>query len=434
MSENAQLSQGDDENIRALLANKLEEIELNQNEEKRIQKLTAKHLQDLKNQVENVQGGTEEKFKFLYKKYTQVFTETQKFDKLQKKIEQLKSENVHLDKELQIANGVKSRLESIARELQKRNTDLIQENKSISVEEENKRDQLSGKFNNSMKEIASKLDEYNDQREKHSQHIELLQNKLKTYAEQYELRDKQFNNVLRAKDLEKQVLESKLKQTVELLAQETIRCKAYQEQVEKSFKEEFSLRSTVTFYEEKFKQFQEAITKSNEVFANFKNEMEKMSKINRILEKENQSLKTKTNQTDRVLLEMADERNANRKSIDTLKNLCRSLTTERSELKLQLKQFIPSDELERPNTISNSNIATQIENIEKSTTTRDNNQQQKLNVSEGESDSNINNSNNTKLEEIEDDDQDETKQKPIQYNSEPKTESCSTSSSLSDVD
>ncbi len=54
-----------------------------------------------------------------------------------------------------------------------------------------------------------------------------LKNKFRSFLEQYELREKHFNSVVRSKDLELQLYEAKLQQQKQLTDQETIKVRTF---------------------------------------------------------------------------------------------------------------------------------------------------------------------------------------------------------------
>jgi len=54
-----------------------------------------------------------------------------------------------------------------------------------------------------------------------------LKNKFRSFLEQYELREKHFNSVVRSKDLELQLYEAKLQQQKQLNDQETIKVRTF---------------------------------------------------------------------------------------------------------------------------------------------------------------------------------------------------------------
>jgi uncharacterized coiled-coil DUF342 family protein len=81
----------------------------------------------------------------------------------------------------------------------------------------------------------------------------------------------------------------------------------YTEQINALLKTEAELRGQLAMYGDKFEQFQDTLTKSNEVFATFKKEMEKMSKTIKKLEKENGALREKGQKSDLAVVEIAEE-------------------------------------------------------------------------------------------------------------------------------
>ncbi|KAG5217113.1 hypothetical protein GTR04_6999 [Trichophyton interdigitale] len=81
-----------------------------------------------------------------------------------------------------------------------------------------------------------------------------------------------------------------------------------------------------------FTQVEDTLNNSNELFLTFRKEMEDMSKKTKRLEKENLTLTRKHDQTNRNILEMAEERTRNneelekwRKKSNSLEALCRRM-------------------------------------------------------------------------------------------------------------
>ena len=54
-----------------------------------------------------------------------------------------------------------------------------------------------------------------------------LKDKFRSFLEQYELREKHFNSVVRSKDLELQLYEAKLQQQKQLTEQETLKVRMF---------------------------------------------------------------------------------------------------------------------------------------------------------------------------------------------------------------
>ncbi|KFQ61147.1 Beta-taxilin, partial [Pelecanus crispus] len=109
--------------------------------------------------------------------------------------------------------------------------------------------------------------------------------------------------------------------------------------------QETVLQAQITLYSERFEEFQKTLTKSNEVFATFKQEMEKMTKKMKKLEKDTATWKSRFENCNRALLDMIEEKAMRSKEyecfvlkIQRLENLCRALQEERNELYKKIKQ------------------------------------------------------------------------------------------------
>lgn len=90
---------------------------------------------------------------------------------------------------------------------------------------------------------------------------------------------------------------------------------------------------------DKFEEFQTTMAKSNELFTTFRQEMEKMTKKIKKLEKETIIWRTKWENNNKALLQMAEEKTVRDKEykafqikLERLEKLCRALQTERNEL------------------------------------------------------------------------------------------------------
>lgn len=104
------------------------------------------------------------------------------------------------------------------------------------------------------------------------------------------------------------------------------------------------MRSQLNIYVEKFKQVQkgsynpshspvadedhqveDTLNNSNDLFLTFRKEMEEMSKKTKRLEKENHTLNRKHEQTNRNILEMAEERTRNHEELERWRRKCHHL-------------------------------------------------------------------------------------------------------------
>ncbi|KAF2196967.1 hypothetical protein GQ43DRAFT_229750 [Delitschia confertaspora ATCC 74209] len=127
---------------------------------------------------------------------------------------------------------------------------------------------------------------------------EVFRQKFKSFIDQYELRELQFHSLLRTKELEIQYQMARLEQQLSTFSQT-----------------ETELRTQLNIYVEKFKQVEETLNNSNDLFLTFRKEMEEMSKKTKRLEKENQNLTRNKEATNRNILEMAEERTRMQKEL-----------------------------------------------------------------------------------------------------------------------
>lgn len=164
-----------------------------------------------------------------------------------------------------------------------------------------------------------------------------LRSRFQLLIDLYNQREAHFVAVLRAKDTEIHLLQShffshqgqiqKLNQTNRELTN----------RVSDLSSSESDLRAQLSVYVDKFKQVEDTLSKSNDLFATFRHEMEQMTTKLSKLEKENQNLQSKCATLSRNIIEMADERSKQASALDLLKaqkakleNLCRSMQAERN--------------------------------------------------------------------------------------------------------
>ncbi|XP_039596812.1 alpha-taxilin-like [Polypterus senegalus] len=305
-------------------------------------------------QTLNTLSTPEEKLAALCKKYAELLEEHRNSQKqmrvLQKKQTQLIQEKDHLRNEHSKAILARSKLESLCRELQRHNRTLKEEGVQRAREEEEKRKEVTSHFQVTLNDIQVQMEQHNERNSKLRQENMELAEKLKKLIEQYELREEHIDKVFKHKDLQQQLVDAKLQQAQELLKESEER-----HQREKDFllkeavesqrmcelmkQQEVNLKQQLSLYTEKFEEFQSTLSKSNEVFTTFKQEMEKMTKKIKKLEKETTMYRSRWESSNKALLEMAEEKTVRDKELESLQmkilrleKLCRALQTERNEL------------------------------------------------------------------------------------------------------
>ncbi|XP_077941431.1 gamma-taxilin isoform X2 [Gasterosteus aculeatus] len=309
----------------------------------------------------------EEKLAALCKKYADLLEESRCMQKrlkaLQKKQSQIVKEKIHLQGEHSKAILARSKLESLCRELQRHNKTLKEENGQRSREYEEQRKEAMLHFQMTLSDIEVQMEQHSSHNAKLRQENMELAEKLKKLIEQYELREEHIDKVFKHKELQQQLMDAKLQRITEMMreveekqqrerdfllkdATESRRkCEVMKEQ-------ETQLKQQLSLYMDKFEEFQSTLAKSNEVFTTFRQEMEKMTKKIKKLEKETTQWRTKWESNNQALLQMAEEKTlrdghfkALQGKLELLERLCRALQKERNDLNNQLSLLQePGDE------------------------------------------------------------------------------------------
>ncbi|KAK1845190.1 muscle-derived protein (neurite-outgrowth-promoting) [Colletotrichum chrysophilum] len=136
----------------------------------------------------------------------------------------------------------------------------------------------------------------------------LFRNRFKSFIEQYELRELHFHSAMRTKELEVQYNMARYEREKKLAEAEATRARNLQAQVQTFTKTETELRNQLNVYVDKFKQVEDTLNNSNDLFLTFRKEMEDMSKKTKRLERENETMKRKHEATNANIIRMAEER------------------------------------------------------------------------------------------------------------------------------
>ncbi|XP_069689808.1 gamma-taxilin-like isoform X2 [Periplaneta americana] len=302
---------------------------------------------------------TEEKLAAMCKKYADIVDENRKLQlnakQTEKRLSMIQREKEQLQTEHSKAVLTRSRLESLCRELQRQNKAIKDESLLKIREEEEKRKEVSAKFQSTLNEITALMQQNNEKNSKLREDNLEMTKKFKTVCEQYELREQQVEKITKQMQLEAQLADAKLaKAKMEMAAEKEALLKEkqqllmdlteYQAKCQELQTTEVNLRSQISLYTDKYDEFQNALSRSNEVFGGFKGEMEKMSKKICKLEKETSSWKQRWEKSHQALLEMAADKQQRdselalaTRQLAQLQKLCRTLQAERTSLLAQLK-------------------------------------------------------------------------------------------------
>uniref|UniRef100_A0A8K9V496 Taxilin gamma n=1 Tax=Oncorhynchus mykiss TaxID=8022 RepID=A0A8K9V496_ONCMY len=300
----------------------------------------------------------EEKLAALCKKYADSLEESRSIQKqvkvLQKKQSQMVKEKIHLQSEHSKAILSRSKLESLCRELQRHNKTLKDDNMQRSREYEEHRKEATLHFQMTLNQIEVQMEQHNSHNSKLRQENMELAQKLNKLIKQYELREEHIDKVFKHKEKQQQLVDAKLQRTAELMRelegkQQRERdfllkdATEWRHECELLKEQETQLKQQLSLYMDKFEEFQTTLAKSNEVFTTFRQEMEKMTKKIKKLEKETTLWRTKWETNNQALLQMAEEKTLRDKhykglhgKLECLEKLCRALQKERDDLTTKL--------------------------------------------------------------------------------------------------
>lgn len=299
----------------------------------------------------------EEKFYALAQKYTEQLEQAKlkenSIKDLQKNLNLISKQRDQLQHENSKSLLAKNKLESLCRELQRHNKAIKEENLNRTKEEEEKRKEISAKFQAAIDEINQQVSSNTDRNNSLIQENVQLAAKLKSLIDQYDAREQHMDKVLKHKDLENQLMAAKFEQAQLKATELNERLKQYEEHIgELNKKCEFhvqaenQLKTQLTLYTEKYEEFQSTLNKSNEVFSSFRSEMDKMTKKIKMLEKETSVWKGRWEKTSKSLVEANEkiefiEKENKKKQLkaDTMEQLSRTLQTERNNLLQKLKAY-----------------------------------------------------------------------------------------------
>jgi len=260
---------------------------------------------------------------------------------------QLQRERDHLQSEHSKVVLAKSKLENVCRELQRHNKVIKEDSLTRAKEEEEKRKEVSQKFQTTIVEVQNQMVDCHQRNSKLQEENKELAVKLKGLIDQYEKREEHLDKVYKHKELESQLCEARLAQSSCALQEEQARHGAETERlaqentllrkkVELLETQESTLREQIQFYTNKYEEFQDTVSRSNEIFGSVKTEMDKMTKKVKKADKDAFAWKRKFENGQHALLQLAQEKAdhegqmlAQRAKTSKLENLCRALQAER---------------------------------------------------------------------------------------------------------
>jgi len=265
----------------------------------------------------------EEKLKILAKKFAILLEENRttnaKNSSLERQIQLLQREKDQIKAENGKILLARSRFEELSRELQRQNKLVKEESMSRVREEEEKRKEVSNKFQSTLSEVSALLETNHQKNNQLREENREMAVKLESLCANYAMREKHLSQLEKQYDLESQLNEAKLAQakieTAEIkekLLQEKQKLlmdlNEYQKKYLKLKMEEETVRQNLSVYQEKYNDFQKVVNASNDTFSGFKNQMAQLTKKIKILEKETKNWKQRYDKSNGALIELIEEK------------------------------------------------------------------------------------------------------------------------------
>ncbi|XP_026993822.2 alpha-taxilin isoform X1 [Tachysurus fulvidraco] len=303
----------------------------------------------------------EEKVEMVLSKYGELLKE-QKSEQVQLKMLQKKQGLLVKQRDqlqLEHSRGIlaRSRLEILCRDLYEHTKTLKEEMLLKCQEDEKMRAEIHSQFQGTVLEIQAQIEQHSNCNNKLSQENSDLTNKLTSILQKYERREETLEKIFKHRDLQQELSDAKLEEAnlrLKEAEEKHKREKEYllKEAIDKTKKcftmkeQELQMKKQLVLYSQKFDEFQATLSKSNDVYAVFKQDMEKMNKKMTKLEKEGNMWKIRFENCNKALTEMIDERSEKGKQmelftvkIDKLQTLCRALQEERKILYDKIKEI-----------------------------------------------------------------------------------------------
>ncbi|KAL3052053.1 hypothetical protein OYC64_004750 [Pagothenia borchgrevinki] len=253
--------------------------------------------------------------------------------------------------------AARSELEALCRELQGHYDTLREETLKRCRDDEEKRSEITGHFQSMLTEIQSQIETHSTRNDKLCHENSNLTDKLEGLMSQCEMREESLEKINKHRDLQHKLTEAKLQQANALLTEAEEKHRREKEYLlvqaaewklqTQTLREQGNLMQVqLTLYAQKFDEFQATLSKSNEIYVRFKNEMDNMSDKMKKMDKESTLWKTRFENCNKALNDMISERTEKCREYDIfvlkinkLERLCDALQRERGMLYEKIKQI-----------------------------------------------------------------------------------------------
>ncbi|KAG2446456.1 hypothetical protein HYH02_008448 [Chlamydomonas schloesseri] len=351
-----------------VLSNRIDEIERaaagnGGPAEREAAKSRKKQLREVVKFCSDRANSPEDRINFIQQKYTQQLSELLRMERqlldLQREHEVVSKEKDKVQAELKKTNLLKDKLEELCRQLQKEAREVAEESRRRNEEDLKQRQALQAKFTAAINEVSEKMDAQASERSRQLAENEELRAKLDSFLGQFE----SFNAMVQKKDLELQLSQARAEQATALAAQLQQRAELLQEANSKyastieAIKPQLAeleglrqrngvlttakdeLTAQLEHYADKFAEFQDTLTKSNETFAMLREQLEAGTKARTAIAKERDEARRRAEGQDQTIVKLVQDRLALKQQVETMTAKARTDTDELRRVRTQKERL-----------------------------------------------------------------------------------------------
>ncbi|PXF41212.1 Gamma-taxilin [Gracilariopsis chorda] len=258
----------------------------------------------------------------------------------------LDSEFVVLHTEFDRSAAARNKLDALSRELARRNKSIDEEAEQSIVAEKKITEDVVQRFNAAMAEINNKLTSKNHSRERRNLYVQTLQNKISVLQERYDMREQHFNQQVKRKQLEQQLLVAKHRELVNTHSATTKQLAQIHQQLQTAKQQHHQLKNDVQHSRTTIRDSDQYLQSTDNLYDTQKTQIDKLQTEAKQLQSANAISRNANNSTNVHIKAMESEckrleqsiiaaRETERKErtkIEALEKLCKQVTIERSEL------------------------------------------------------------------------------------------------------
>lgn len=258
----------------------------------------------------------------------------------------LDSEFVVLHTEFDRSVAARDKLDALSRELARRNKSIDEEAEQRLMAEKKITEAVVQRFNTDMVQVNNKLSTNNHSRERRNQLVHTLQNKLSDLQERYDMREQHFNQQLKRKRLEQQLLVAKHRELVNTHSATTKQLAQLRHQLQTAQQQKQQLHGDIHHSRTAIRDSAQYLRSTHELFEtqktnidNLQTEAKQLQSTNAVSRNANNAtnvhinaMESECKRLEESIIAARDTERKERTKIEALEKLCKQVTIERSDL------------------------------------------------------------------------------------------------------